>query len=33
VLAFLAEALAEIADERLAEDLRTRLEAWLSRRT
>ncbi len=32
VLAFLAEALAEIADERLAEDLRTRLEGWLARR-
>ena len=33
VLAFLAEALDEIADDRLAEDLRNRLEAWLSRRT
>jgi Fe-S cluster assembly protein SufD len=32
VLAFLAEALAEIADERLAEDLRSRLEGWLVRR-
>jgi Fe-S cluster assembly protein SufD len=32
VLAFLAEALAEIADERLAEDLRARLEGWLERR-
>lgn len=32
VLAFLAEALEEIADERLAEDLRARLEGWLSRR-
>lgn len=32
VLAFLAEALAEIADERLAEDLRSRLEGWLARR-
>ncbi len=32
VLAFLAEALAEIADERLAEDLRARLEGWLARR-
>jgi Fe-S cluster assembly protein SufD len=32
VLAFLAEALEEIADERLAEDLRARLEGWLARR-
>ena len=32
VLAFLAEALAEIADEGLAEDLRLRLEGWLARR-
>lgn len=32
VLAFLAEALAEIADERLAEELGTRLEGWLARR-
>jgi Fe-S cluster assembly protein SufD len=32
VLAFLAEALAEIGDERLAEDLRLRLEGWLARR-
>jgi Fe-S cluster assembly protein SufD len=32
VLAFLAEALDEIADERLAEDLRARLEGWLARR-
>ena len=32
VLAFLAEALDEIADERLAEDLRSRLEGWLARR-
>ncbi len=31
-LAFLAEALAEIADERLAEELRGRLAAWLERR-
>ncbi|MFQ6548607.1 Fe-S cluster assembly protein SufD [Aestuariibius sp. 2305UL40-4] len=31
-LAFLAEALDEIADEALAEDLRARLEAWLARR-
>lgn len=31
-LAFLAEALAEIEDEALAEDLRARLEAWLTRR-
>ena len=32
VLAFLAEALEEIADPDLAEDLRSRLEAWLKRR-
>jgi Fe-S cluster assembly protein SufD len=32
VLAFLAEALEEIADERLAEDMRGRLEGWLVRR-
>ena len=32
VLAFLAEALAEVEDDRLAEDLRTRLEGWLARR-
>ena len=32
VLAFLAEALSEVEDDRLAEDLRTRLEAWLARR-
>ncbi|MFN7001949.1 MAG: Fe-S cluster assembly protein SufD [Roseinatronobacter sp.] len=32
VLAFLAEALEEIADAELAEDLRSRLEAWLKRR-
>ena len=32
VLAFLAEALDEIADDRLAEDLRGRLEGWLARR-
>lgn len=32
VLAFLAEALEEIADPALAEDLRVRLEAWLERR-
>ncbi|THD83026.1 Fe-S cluster assembly protein SufD [Aliigemmobacter aestuarii] len=31
VLAFLAEALAEIEDEALAEDIRSRLEGWLSR--
>jgi len=31
VLAFVAAALAEIADERLAEDLRLRLEGWLHR--
>ena len=32
-LAFLAEALEEIDDERLAEDLRDRLEAWMARRS
>jgi Fe-S cluster assembly protein SufD len=32
VLAFVAEALAEIEDERLAEDIRDRLEGWLMRR-
>ncbi len=32
VLAFLAEALAEVEDERLADDLRGRLEGWLARR-
>lgn len=32
VLAFLAEALNEIEDDRLAEDLRARLEGWLARR-
>ena len=32
VLAFLREALAEVADEGLAEDLSARLEAWLGRR-
>ena len=31
VLAFLAEAIAEIEDERLAEDIRSRLEGWLAR--
>lgn len=31
VLAFLAEALAEIEDEAIAEDLRSRLEGWLDR--
>lgn len=31
VLAFLAEAIAEIADEELAEDVRARLEGWLQR--
>jgi Fe-S cluster assembly protein SufD len=31
VLAFLAEALDEIADERLAEDIRARLEGWVER--
>ncbi len=31
VLAFLAEALAEIEDEALAEDIRDRLENWLTR--
>lgn len=32
VLAFLAEALSEVEDERLADDLRARLEGWLARR-
>jgi Fe-S cluster assembly protein SufD len=32
VLAFLAEALSEVEDDRLAEDLRSRLAGWLSRR-
>jgi Fe-S cluster assembly protein SufD len=32
VLAFLAEALDEIADPALADDLRERMEAWLKRR-
>ena len=32
VLAFLADALSEIEDDRLADDLRARLEGWLSRR-
>ncbi len=32
VLAFVAEALAEIEDERLAEDIRDRLDGWLLRR-
>jgi Fe-S cluster assembly protein SufD len=32
VLAFLAEALDEIADSAFADDLRTRLEAWFERR-
>jgi Fe-S cluster assembly protein SufD len=31
-LAFLAEALDEIADDALADDLRDRLESWLGRR-
>lgn len=31
VLAFLAEAIAEIEDDRLAEDIRSRLEGWLAR--
>jgi Fe-S cluster assembly protein SufD len=31
VLAFLAEAIGEIADEAIAEDIRTRLEGWLAR--
>jgi Fe-S cluster assembly protein SufD len=31
VLAFLAEAIQEIADEAIAEDIRTRLEGWLAR--
>jgi Fe-S cluster assembly protein SufD len=32
VLAFVAEALAEIEDERLAEEIRERLDGWLARR-
>ena len=32
VLAFLAEALSEVEDDRLADDLRARLEGWLARR-
>ena len=32
VLAFLAEALSEVEDNRLADDLRARLEGWLARR-
>jgi Fe-S cluster assembly protein SufD len=32
VLAFVADALAEVEDERLAEDIRSRLEGWLMRR-
>jgi Fe-S cluster assembly protein SufD len=32
VLAFLAEAIEEIEDERLQDDIRTRLEQWLARR-
>ena len=32
VLAFLAETIEEIADDRLADDIRTRLEGWLARR-
>ena len=32
VLAFLAEAIAEIDDEAIAEDIRSRLEGWLARR-
>jgi len=32
VLAFVADALAEVEDERLAEDIRARLEGWLMRR-
>ncbi len=31
VLAFLAEAIAEVADEAIAEDIRSRLEGWLAR--
>ncbi|MCZ8151547.1 MAG: Fe-S cluster assembly protein SufD, partial [Rhodobacteraceae bacterium] len=31
VLAFLAEAIAEIDDEAIAEDIRSRLEGWLAR--
>jgi Fe-S cluster assembly protein SufD len=32
VLAFVADALAEVEDDRLAEDIRSRLEGWLTRR-
>ena len=32
ILAFVADALAEVEDERLAEDIRSRLEGWLMRR-
>ena len=31
VLAFLAEAIDEVADEAIAEDIRGRLEGWLAR--
>ena len=31
VLAFLAEAIAEVEDEDIAEDIRSRLEGWLHR--
>jgi Fe-S cluster assembly protein SufD len=31
VLAFLAESIAEIEDEAIAEDIRSRLEGWLAR--
>ena len=31
VLAFLAEAISEIEDEAIAEDIRARLEGWLGR--
>ena len=31
VLAFLAEAITEIEDEAIAEDIRVRLESWLAR--
>jgi Fe-S cluster assembly protein SufD len=31
VLAFLAETIQEIADEAIAEDIRSRLEGWLAR--
>jgi Fe-S cluster assembly protein SufD len=33
VLAFLAEAIAEIEDEVIADDIRARLEGWLDRHT